>query len=56
MLPKAEPQLLLKQDRDYPYKYLLPIAVADTATINTIIDINTFIDNIIDIANITIYL
>ena len=31
-------------------------AVADTAVIDTIIDISAFISNIADIANITIYL
>ena len=56
MLPKAELQLLLKWGRGCLYKYLLLIAVADTAVMNTTIDISTFIGDIIDIANIAIYL
>ena len=56
MLPKAELQLLLKWGRGCLYKYLLLIAVADTAVIDTIIDIGAFIGDIADITNIAIYL
>ena len=56
MLFKAKPQLLLKQSRDRPYKYPLLIAVAKAAVIDTIIDISTFINNIVNITNIVIYL
>ena len=54
MLPKAKPQLPPKQGRGYPYKYLLFMAVADTAVIDTIIDLQD--NNTTDIANTTIYL
>ena len=56
MLPKAEPQLPLKWGRGCPYKYLLLTAVADTAVTDAIIDISAFMGDIIDIANIAIYL
>ena len=56
MLLKAEPQLPLKWGRGRPRKYLLLTAVADTAVTDTIIDIGTFIGDIVDIVNITIYL
>ena len=60
---KAEPQLPLKRGRGRPYKYLLLIAVADTAIIDALIGniadtaiIDAFIGNIADMANIAIYL
>ena len=56
MLPKAKPQLLLKWGRGCPYKYLLLTAVADIAITDTIIDIGAFTGDIVDMANITIYL
>ena len=56
LLPKAEPQLLLKWGRGRPCKYLLLTAVADTAVTDTIIDIGAFTGDIADIANIAIYL
>ena len=56
MLPEAKPQLPLKQGKGRPYKYLLLTAVADTAIIGAIVDINTFTSDIIDMANIAIYL
>ena len=54
--PKAEPQLLPKQSRGRPHKYLLLIAVTDTAVIDTIKDIGAFTNNTTDMADITIYL
>ena len=56
MLPKAKPQLLLKWGRGRSYKYLLLTAVAEPAVIDTIIDTGAFTGNIVDIANIAIYL
>ena len=53
MLPKAKPQLPLKQGRGRPYKYPLLIAVADTTIMDTIIDIDAFTGDIMDIADIT---
>ena len=56
MLFKAKPQLLLKQGRGRPYKYLLLTAITKAAVIDAIIDIGAFISNITDITNIAIYL
>lgn len=56
MLPEAKLQPLLKWGRGRPCKYLLFMAVADTAIIDTIIDTGAFTGNIADIADITIYL
>ena len=54
--PGAEPQLLPKRGRGRPCKYLLLMAVINTAVIDTMKDIGAFIGNTVDIANITIYL
>ena len=56
MLPEAEPQLPPKRGRGRPRKYLLLTAVADTAVTDAIIDINALTGNIIDMADIAIYL
>jgi len=56
LLPKAKPQLPLKQGRGRPRKYLLFTAVADTAVTDAIIDIGALIGDIIDMADIAIYL
>ena len=56
MLPEAELQLLLKWGRGRPYKYLLLTAVADTAVMDAIIDINAFTGDIVNITDIVIYL
>ena len=56
MLPKAEPQLPPKRGRGRPRKYLLLIAVADMAVIDAIIDIDALTGDIVDMADIAIYL
>ena len=56
MLPEAKLYLLLKWGRGCPYKYLLLMAVVDTAVMDAIINIGTFTGDIIDMANIAIYL
>jgi hypothetical protein len=45
-----------KRGRGRSRKYLLLTAVIDTAVTDAIIDIGAFIGNIVDIANIAIYL
>ena len=56
MLLKAKPQLPPKQGRGRPRKYLLITAVIDTAIIDAIIDIDALTGNIVDMADIAIYL
>ena len=53
---KAKLQVLLKKGKGHPRKYLLLTAVADITVIDAIIDIGTFMGNIANIINITIYL
>ena len=55
-LPKAKLQLPPNQGRGRLYKYLLLTAVINMAVIDAIKDISAFTGNIINIADITIYL
>jgi len=56
LLPKAKLQLPPKRGRGCPRKYLLLIAVADIAVTDAMIDIGALIGDIIDMADIAIYL
>jgi len=56
LLPEAEPQLPLKWGRGRPRKYLLLMAVTNTAVTDAMIDINALTGDIADMADIAIYL
>ena len=56
MLLKTKLQLLLKRGKSHSCKYPLLTAVTEAAVIDAIIDTGTFIGDITDITDITIYL